>query len=271
MTLGVRAIAALLFVWATAAQAAPEPDLWAKWTAFDPDSRESVDHSFWTSFIETYSVVDEDGVRRIAYGEVSESDRSLLDHYVARLEGLRVGTLNRPEQLAYWINLYNAQTVRAVLQRYDAEDGGGIDLIPASDLPRSQTDLMVEGEVLSLDDIEHRILRPIWRDPRIHYGLNRAAVGGPNLPVVAATAETADKLLTNSAREFVNHPRGVQFVGERLIVSSLYSWFKADFGGSDKNVLAHLRRYADGTLKKRLDDVVEIDGYGFDWTLNAAE
>ena len=271
MRLVARAIAALIFVWAITAQAASEPELWAKWTAFDPDSTENVDHSFWTSFIETYSVVDEDGVRRIAYGKVSESDRGLLDRYVVRLEGLRVSALNRPEQLAYWINLYNAQTVRAVLQRYDGEDGGGIDLVPVSDLPRGQTDLTVEGEVLSLDDIENRILRPIWRDPRIHYALNRAAVGGPNLPLVAATAETADELLTASAREYVNHPRGVQFVGERLIVSSLYNWFKADFGGSDKNVLAHLKRYADGTLKKKLDDAVDIDGYGFDWTLNALE
>lgn len=94
---------------------------------------------------------------------------------------------------------------------------------------------------MSLDDIEHRILRPIWQDNRIHYALNCASLGCPNLAPVAYTAANTEALLERGAREYVNHPRGVSFEHGALVVSSLYLWFKADFGGGKDGIMRHIR------------------------------
>src|SRR5258708_7031407 len=75
---------------------------------------------------------------------------------------------------------------------------------------------IVEGEKLSLDDIEHRILRPIWKDNRVHYAVNAATLGSPNLQPLAFTSENSEALLEKGAREFVNHRRGVSLEKGRL-------------------------------------------------------
>ena len=85
---------------------------------------------------------------------------------------------------------------------------------------------------MSLDDIEHRILRPIWRDPRIHYAVNCASIGCPDLFPEAITAANADAYLTRGARDYINDPRGAVVTGGRLTVSSIYKWFREDFGGT---------------------------------------
>ncbi len=126
----------------------------------------------------------------------------------------------------------------------------------------------VEGETLSLDDIEHRILRPIWRDPRIHYGVNCASIGCPNLIATAYTAENMDSLLTENARAYVNHPRGAVVEDGALTVSKIYSWFDEDFGGNEAGVIAHLRDYAGPELLARLRDIDDVADYEYDWALN---
>ena len=96
-----------------------------------------------------------------------------------------------------------------------------------------------QGAEVSLNDIEHRILRPIWKDARIHYAVNCAAVGCPNLRRTAFTGDNAESLLELAARDYVNNPRGARFDdGGGLVVSSLYSWYREDFGGSVAGVLA---------------------------------
>ena len=126
----------------------------------------------------------------------------------------------------------------------------------------------VEGQALTLDDIEHRILRPIWRDPRIHYAVNCASLGCPNLQAQAFSASNSDALLDKGAREYINHPRGAQVVGGELVVSSIYEWFKSDFGGNDNGVIGHLKSYANSTLADSLDKINEIEDDRYDWRLN---
>ncbi len=128
----------------------------------------------------------------------------------------------------------------------------------------------VEGEAVSLNDIEHRILRPIWRDPRVHYALNCASIGCPDLRAAAFTAENAEALLDTAARAYVNHPRGARVENDRLTVSSIYAWFREDFGGTEAGVIAHLKRYAGPELAKALETATDIGGYEYDWALNAA-
>ncbi|MGE0517333.1 MAG: DUF547 domain-containing protein, partial [Hyphomicrobiaceae bacterium] len=126
--------------------------------------------------------------------------------------------------------------------------------------------LTIRGLELSLDDIEHGILRPVFKDPRVHYAVNCASIGCPNLRGEALTGAKLSSQLDDGARLYVNHPRGARLVNGELVVSSIYDWFKSDFG--DDGVLAHLRKYATPDLAARLKAATSINGYQYDWTLN---
>lgn len=252
------------------AEAAPRAELWPRWEKHDPSSTVAIDHAAWERWLKVYVTAGADGIHRVAYARVTAEDKVRLASYVERLATAPVDRLSRPEQRALWINLYNALTVKTVLAHYPVKSIRDIAISPGlfSSGPWGRKLVRIAGEEVSLDDIEHRILRPIWKDPRIHYAVNCAALGCPNLQVTAFTAGNADALLTQAARDYVNHPRGVSASDGPLVVSSLYDWYRDDFGGTDETVIAHLRRYAEGAAKGRLDAATRIDGYAYDWALN---
>jgi hypothetical protein len=126
----------------------------------------------------------------------------------------------------------------------------------------------VNGKTLSLDEIEHTILRGIFKDHRVHFAVNCASVGCPNLGETALTGARLDELLDKGGRDFINSPRGVKFIDGKVHVSKIFSWFQADFGGSDAGVLEHIRRYATPELRARLEGVTRIDDTFYDWSLN---
>jgi hypothetical protein len=252
--------------------ASPAPPSWQKWQVSDPLSTVTVDHGVWDRFLRRYTVLGPDGIVRVAYGSVSAEDRQALDQYLQGLSTVAVTHLSRSEQLAYWLNMYNALTVKVVLDHYPVASIRDIAISPGllSSGPWDRPLTTVDGLALSLNDIEHRILRPLWRDPRVHYGLNCASIGCPNLPVAAISAATADAVLDAGARAFVNHPRGASVTAAGLQVSSIYIWFKEDFGGTDPSVIAHLRQYADPDLLQALAAVDDISSHRYDWSLNGA-
>src|SRR5262249_41077384 len=149
--------------------------------ANDPASTAHIDHCAWSAFLQKYLVVGE--INRLRYASVTAEDRQHLGSYVDGLGSLPISRYDRREQLAYWINLYNALTVRLVLDHYPVHSIRDIDISPGflASGPWDKDLIAVEGERLSLNDIEHRILRPIWNDARLHYVLNCAALGCPNL------------------------------------------------------------------------------------------
>ncbi len=208
----------------------------------------------------------------VAYAQVTDADKKALGTYIAQLAATPISRLKRAEQRAYWINLYNALTVKVVLDHYPVESIRDIDISPGlfADGPWDKELIEVEGEALTLNDIEHRILRPIWRDPRVHYAVNCAAIDCPNLRSVAFTVGNAEMLLEAAARAYVNHPRGGRIEDGNLIVSSIYVWFQEDFGDNDAGVIAHLRRYAERDLAAKLSAVERIGSHDYDWSLNDA-
>jgi hypothetical protein len=256
---------------AAAAAAQPEPDLWPRWERHDATSVERVDHSAWSEFLERYLVTDApDGVHLVVYGEVTAEDRALLDRYIGSLAATTVTQLSRPEQMAYWINLYNALTVQVILDHYPVDSIREINLSRAlfARGPWQAKLVIIEGEEVSLDDIEHRILRPIWRDPRIHYAVNCASIGCPDLQPEAFTASRLEEMLNAAAAAYVNHPRGVSLAGNRLTLSSIYDWFDEDFGGNEEGVIEHLTRYAEPGLARALRSFSGRIRYDYDWSLN---
>jgi len=250
---------------------APEADLWERWTAHSPTNTASVDHSAWDAFLAQYVVVHRDGVNRVAYAKVSDADKMRLDEYLSSLSAIRVSNLSRAEQRAYWINLYNALTVDVVLDHYPVDSIRDISISPGffSIGPWKKKLIRIESEEISLDDIEHRILRPIWKDPRIHYAVNCASLGCPNLMPVAFTATNTDRLLDQGAKDFINSPHGARFDSDsNLTASSIYDWFQEDFGGDETGVIAHLRSYASPALKSKLGSISGVYDFDYDWTLN---
>lgn len=251
---------------------APSADLWKAWAAHDETSTVRVDHSAWDRLLRAHVTRGADGIARFSYRRVSKAERAALDGYIARLQSVRVGGLRRAEQFAYWVNLYNALTVRLILDHPGVKSIRDIDISPGlfADGPWGAKLATVEGRAVTLNDIEHRILRPIFRDPRVHYAVNCASLGCPDLAPRAFTAENRETLLEQAARAYVNHPRGARVTGDGLVVSSIYVWFAEDFGG-EAGVLAHLRKYARPALRKKLAGVTEIADHAYDWSLNGAK
>ena len=262
--------ASLPLLRAAPAEAAPKAEPWPRWERNDPGARETVDHAAWGGFLARHVRPGGDGVTRLGYGGVGQADRGLLKGYIAGLAGTAVSGLGRREQMAYWINLYNALTVDVVLDAYPVRSIRDIDTSPGlfSDGPWGKKLVAVEGEPVSLDDIEHRVLRPIWRDPRVHYAVNCASIGCPNLLAEPFTSGRLDALLDKGAADYVNHPRGARVDGRSLVVSSIYVWFKADFGGDDAGVLRHLAAHGSPKLAQQLQGKGRIDDHGYDWRLN---
>lgn len=252
------------------ADAAPKAALWDFWTVHDPASVINVDHAAWDQLLRHYVRPGRDGINRVAYDNVTASDREVLDGYIDALAGVPVRSLSQAEQLPFWVNLYNALTVRVVLEHYPVDSIRDIDISPGffAHGPWGKKLVTVEGVKVSLDDIEHRILRPIWRDPRIHYAVNCASAGCPNLQAHAMSAENAEAFLNDAAVAFINHPRGSRIEGGKLFVSSIYDWFEVDFGGSDSAVIAHLKEYAQGGLADALTGISRITDHSYDWRLN---
>lgn len=262
-----------LLILTAPAMAAPKSKLWPFWDASEPASTVEVDHGEWSRLLGAYTRASDDGVVRFDYGGVTAGDRAALDAYIARLAATPVRGLNRDEQLVYWINLYNALTVQVVLDHYPVGSILKIDISPGLFAigPWGKKLITVEGEDISLDDIEHRILRPIWKDPRIHYAVNCASIGCPNMIGFAYTVDRVDELLTANAIAYINHPRGAQLRSGNLTVSSIYDWFQEDFGGTETGVLAHLREFARPELARELKLVLEIEAFDYDWSLNDAD
>ncbi len=251
---------------------APKADRWAFWDSRATGATQQIDHSVWNTFLDQYVLQGIDGINRVQYSRVTEADRHQLERYITALEQLPVRRYNAEQQLAYWINLYNAVTVDIVLQHYPVESIRDIDISPGffADGPWGKKLLSIEGQQVSLNDIEHRILRPLWQDPRLHYALNCASLGCPNLSSSAYNGDTIERQLNRAATAFVNNPRGVSLTDGRLYVSSIYSWFRDDFGKSDSAIIDHLRRYAAAPLKDTLADIRSIAGNRYNWSLNDA-
>lgn len=265
------ALALALSVALPAAASSPEP--WPRWERHDAAATASIEHSAWDQLLQTYVVASEDGIHRVRYGAWKQSGRPLLDRYLARLSATAISSYSRTEQLAFWINLYNALTVRVILDHYPVSSIREINLSQGwfTKGPWKTAVTRVEGVPLSLDDIEHRILRPIWRDPRLHYAVNCASISCPNLLRAAFRADNTETLLEEAARTYINHPRGLTWEGDGWVASKIYRWFGTDFGESEAERIAHLAAYANPERAAALRASPRIDAYRYDWSLNDVE
>ena len=185
-------------------------------------------------------------------------DREVLDSYISTLEkNPPAGAWSREEKLAYYINLYNAATIRLILDHFPIES------IMRIGNPWGQNILNIGGVAYNLNNIEHDILRKMG-DPRIHFAINCASTSCPVLQPFAFTADKMESQLDRAAREFINDPGRNAIGGDKAELSKIFKWYKEDFTESHGSLVAYLNQY----LEEPLPEGAKIGYLAYDWSLN---
>lgn len=235
----------------------------------------SFDHSTFSEALGTY--VDDDGL--VDYQGLKQSDA--LIPYLQALAVTDPSQLSEQEQIAFWINAYNALTLKFMLDNYPTESilrlsPKGIKglnfLIPKVNTPFKVESGYVGGEKQSVDNIEHGILRPNYDEPRIHFAIVCAAMSCPPLRNEAYTGDRLDEQLNDQGRIFL-HDRSKNAVplnGTTIKISKIFDWFKSDFAEDDAGLQQYLAQYFDGDLKEKLEQggFSKIEHTDYDWTIN---
>lgn len=236
---------------------------------FKPSGSGSMSHKSFDAILKRHVKPDNAGYNRVDYRALKGSAHAALKAYIAELQSAAPSRFSRAAAHAYWINMYNAVTLDVVLDHYPVTSikkinlgGGGL----FGSGPWSKEFLKVEGKALSLDDIEHRIVRPLFRDPLSHYALNCASYSCPNLATVAFTATNLDALMAENAVKYVNHKRGVSVARGSITASKIYSWYAGDFGGRRK-LKSHWSQFAEPELAGAIEGA-RIGRFRYDWSLN---
>ena len=262
----------LLLLFSTGlAHASFHKSLWPKWEVNNPLSQETISHKAWQDFLERYVITNDEKINLVNYAQITPADLESLRDYIKQMSQVDIDNYNRREQLAYWINYYNALTVQTVASYYPIANIQEINISPGlfSVGPWGANLITIDESPLSLDDINNRIIRPIWNDPRTHYALNNATIGAPNLNKQAYQGALIEQQLNNAAFAYINSFRGVQVIEGKLIISKIYDWFEEDFGGSKQDVITHLLQFAKEPLLSQLKHTNSIDSYIYNWHINS--
>ncbi len=222
----------------------------------------SFDHTTWDRLVSTYV----DPIGRVAYRSLQQNDEAALADYLDALATARPSNWSDAEQLAFWINAYNAGTVAAVLEGESAES-----LIGRGKLFKFWK-FEVAGKRRTLDQIEHDILRKEFQEPRIHFALVCASTSCPKLRTEAYVPERLNAQLEEQAREFINDPMRNRFDRKAGTVelSKIFDWFREDFE-RDGTVQSYVAAYvADARTRHWMNTTpgLRIRHLDYDWTLN---
>lgn len=225
------------------------------------DSDGTVDHSQFANLLGRYvenGVVDYAGFKK---------EEDLLDQYLETLQSVKPGDLNRDEQFAFYVNAYNAWTIKLILTRYpDIKSIKDLGSIFKS--PWKKKFVHIDGRITTLDEIEHGILRPGFKDPRVHFAVNCASRGCPPLLSQPYTGKDLDRQLDGAAAQFINNPEFNRIQGNTLYASKIFKWFSEDF---NEDAVAFFTKYAEGNLKaalKQNSKNLKIKYLDYDWSLN---
>jgi hypothetical protein len=180
-----------------------------------------------------------------------------IQSYISNLESLsNQSTWSKNEKLAYWINLYNAATVRLIVQSYPTSSITNIN----GGKPWDKKVVTISGKAYSLNQIENDIIRPKFKEPRIHFAVNCAAVSCPKIMNSAFTADNLNYQLTKQAKAFINGSKNSITEGS-IEISKIFEWYAVDFGSS---VIEYLNKYSTTTINS--DATITYKAYN--WDLN---
>ena len=173
---------------------------------------------------------------------------------------------SKEEQLAYWINAYNAFTIQLILEHYplkSIKDIGSSIQIPFVNSPWDIKFIEIGDIKLDLNNIEHSILRKKFNEPRIHFAVNCASFSCPKLRAEAYVADRLEEQLQEQATAFINNPNYNKINKDQIEISKIFSWFSGDFT-KNGSLINFLNQYS----KVKIDENAEIDYLDYNWSLN---
>jgi len=229
---------------------------WSDSVAIVPITNEqncaTLDHNIWDRLLNSF--VDDNGnVNYIGF----KKESGTLTRYLEQLGSNPVNEdWSREKKLTYYINLYNAATVKLILDNYP--------LASITDIPKPWDKKWIKygGELISLGEIEHKILRKM-NEPRIHFAINCASFSCPKLLNTAYTENKLDKQLDKAAKDFINDPSRNIISENKVQLSRIFKWYKKDF---EKNgsLISYLNQY----LKSSISPDTKIEFIKYNWSLN---
>ena len=220
-----------------------------------------VDQSLYTALLSKYvknGIVNYQGFK---------NDEENLDQYLKVLEKTDTKTLSRNEQFAFYVNAYNSWTIKLILSGYP----GVKSIKELGSLfkgPWKKKICRIDGKIITLDDIEHNILRPRFKDPRVHFAINCAAKSCPPLRSEPYSVGDLEQQLDEMTGAFINDLENNRLEDYTLYVSSIFKWFKEDF---NKDIINFFLKYAKGDLKGQLEankEKTKVKYLDYNWSLN---
>jgi len=222
-------------------------------------SASAFDHSAFTGVLKTYV----DGKGMVNY-KALKSNRGALDAYLKKTGAVpekEFKSWSKDEQLAFYMNVYNAETLQFIIDNYPVEtikDLGGF-----LSTPWDKKVVTLFGDPTTLNTLEHKIIRKQFDEPRIHFALVCAAVSCPPLRREAYTAAKLDSQLDNQARIFLQQKEKNRIEGDTLYLSSIFDWYGGDFETKKRTLNQYVDPYIDGNAVGK-----EVEFTEYDWGLN---
>jgi hypothetical protein len=232
-------------------------------TGIPRGSSKAVTHEQWTGLLKKY--VNEKGLVNYK-GFIADS--AALNSYLQLLsDNAPAGSWTKEEKLAYWINAYNAFTVKLITQHYplkSIKDIGPATQIIFVNTPWDKKFFSIGGKSMTLNTIEHKILRKKFKEPRIHFAVNCASISCPKLLNEAYEAATVDAQLTSQAKAFLADTDKNQVTADNPKLSSIFKWFNGDFKKTGLSKVAFINQYA----PLKINDAANLDYLDYNWNLN---
>lgn len=213
---------------------------------------QNFDNSIWYETLVSY--VNENG--NVNYKVLKENDAD-LNTYLRQFEKTNpTEQWTKAEKLAYWINAYNAFTVKLIIDNYPVKS------IKDIEKPWDKEFISIGGKLLSLNHIEHEILRKM-DEPRIHFAIVCASVSCPKLQNIAFESSTIEAQLANATKEFLADSTRNNLSQNKIKISKLFKWFSSDFK-QEGSLIDFLNKYSEITISKKASKSYK----DYDWNLN---
>ncbi len=233
-------------------------------------SIDEIDHSPWDELLKKY--VNSDGRVDYAGWKANAADVIELDEYLKHLSSAshRVNA-TRDARLAFWINAYNAVTIRGILREYPTTSIRNHTARLFGYNIWKHLQLYVGGDPVSLEHIEHEILRKM-NEPRIHFAIVCASNGCPRLMNEAYRSERIEDQLETNTKDFFSRAQNFQHdVGrKRFLLSAIIDWFEDDFGADQTAQLRMISKWLPTSAAKVAaeNNTVSVSYLDYDWQLN---
>ncbi len=216
---------------------------------------QQADYSKWNDILTKY--VSTSG--KVNYSGIKKNKASLDAAITAFASATPAAGASKDAKLAYYMNLYNAYTIKLIVDNYPTTsitklEGGK---------PWDKKYIPLGKATVSLNYIENDVLRKMG-DPRIHFGINCASVSCPKLYNKAFTAANTDGVLASLAKEFVNDGSKNNIAANKLVVSEIFNWFGGDFKTSKTSIIDFLNQYS----KVKINATAPMTHLSYNWNLN---